>query len=319
MINYKDNFIFNLLDADLIRAFSGKMSAFLYDNRIKELFRKQLSLEKTPIKYYFTDTTMDRVLPIDLTNCYPTKLGYLFDKYHDEIGLCITKLDNIGFIYHIGLNDIKIIITSGTNKTAKLYLDKSGKTNYAPLMKTVVGSAIISYSSNNVELLPNNRLSMILNNKIENVSKDREAKLDTMRLLNAMKKIKNKKIADITKNDDPYLFNTIEDINIKSEKIWMAIKMFIFLKTATVVDKTFISDEKLSTVKNNTKTNTNNDGIIVVDSTWDSSAHVINPFSVSGHFREQPKKNEKKEWYKEMIYIDAFMKTGYNRKAKIDQ
>ena len=92
--------------------------------------------------------------------------------------------------------------------------------------------------------------------------------------------------------------------------------MFIFLKTANVVDKTFISDSKIG-VKGNT-TEKENEGIIVVDSTWDSSIHVINPFAVSGHFREQPKKNEKKEWYKEIIYIDSFMKTGYNRKAKIE-
>lgn len=316
MINYKDNFILLFLEKKAIRGFSSSASCIFYDKRIKEIFRKQLSENVQPVKYYFTDSTMKRVNPIDLTNCYPTKLGYLFDKYPNELGVCMCKEDNIGFIYQIGLNDIKLIITSGTKRSGNISIDEFGKVNYSAWLKTIVGSAIISFDSNSVAIMPNNTLSMILNGNAENAN--RESKSEILKICKHIKKLSSidKQLSDISKNDDPYIFNFVEDITIKTAKIWKSIKMFIFLKTANVVDKTFISDSKTGSKGNPTEKE--NEGIIVVDSTYDSSIHVINPFSVSGHFREQPKKNEKKEWYKEIIYIDSFMKTGYNRRAKID-
>lgn len=316
MINYKENFIFNFLEKKALRGFSSFSSCIFYDKRIKEVFRKQLSVSARPIKYYFTDSIMKRVLPIDLANCYPTKLGYLSDKYPNELGLCICKLDNIGFIYQIGLNDIKIVVTSGTKKSGNTTIDEFGRIDYSALNKTIVGSAIISFDSDKVSIMPNNILSFIVNGKTEHA--DREMKLEILKICKKIQKLElvNQSIIDITKKDDLLIYNLVEDIKIKEAKIWTAIKMFIFLKTANVVDKTFISDSKIG-IKGN-PTEKENEGIIVVDSTYDSSIHVINPFSVSGHFREQPKKNEKKEWYKEIIYIDSFMKTGYNRRAKID-
>lgn len=316
MINYKDNFILSFLEKKAIRGFSSSSSCIFYDKRIKEIFRKQLSENVQPVKYYFTDSTMKRVNVIDLTNCYPTKLGYLFDKYPNELGVCICKEDNIGFIYQIGLNDIKLIITSGTKRSGNTSIDEFGKVDYSAWLKTIVGSAIISFDSNSVAIMPNNTLSMILNGYPENAN--RESMLEILKIGKHLKKLSSidKQLSDISKKDDPYIFNFVEDINIKTAKIWKSIKMFIFLKTANVVDKTFISDSKIG-VKGN-QTEKENEGIIVVDSTWDSSINVVNPFPVSGHFRYQPKKNEKKEWYKEVIYIDSFMKTGYNRRAKID-
>ena len=316
MINYKDNFIFNFLEAKALRGFSSHSSCAFYDKRIKEVFRKQLSFSVNPIKYYFTDSTMKRVMPIDLSNCYPTKLGYLFDKFPDEFGICICKHENIGFIYQIGLNDIKIIVTSGTRRSGNTSIDEFDRIDYSALNKTIVGSSIISFDSDNVSIMPNNMLSFILNG--DTTFAGRESKLEILKIAKRIRKFgdNGKQLSDITKNDDLYLFNLVEDMNIKSQKIWIAIKMFIFLKTANVVDKTFISDSNKG-LENNT-VEKENEGIILVDSTWDSSINVINPFSVSGHFREQPKKNEKKEWYKEVIYIDSFMKKGYNRRAKSD-
>ena len=315
MINYKDNFILSFLEKKAIKGFSSSTSCIFYDKRIKEIFRKQLSENVQPVKYYFTDSTMKRVNAIDLKNCYPTKLGYLFDKYPNELGVCVCKEDNIGFIYQVGLNDIKLIITSGTKRSGNTTIDEFGRIDYSAWLKTIVGSAIISFDSNLVAIMPNNTLSMILNGNTENAN--RESKLEILKICKHINKLSSidKTPSDISKNDDPYIFNLVEDINIKTAKIWKSIKMFIFLKTANVVDKTFISDSKIG-VKGN-KAEKENEGIIVVDSTWDSSIHVINPFSVSCHFRYQPKKNEKKEWYKEVIYIDSFMKTGYNRRAKI--
>ena len=317
MINYKDNFILGFLEKKAIRGFSSSASIIFYDKRIKEVFRKQLSENTKPIKYYFTDTTMKRVNQMDLANCHPTKLGYLHEKYPNELGICICKEDNIGFIYQIGINDIKLIITSGTKRSGNTSIDKFGKVDYSAYLKTIVGSAIISFDTDTPEFMPNNTLSFVIckyDTKVINNSD----KLEIVKIAKHLKRLGNAEynLSDIPKSADPYLYNLVEDVSIKNAKIWKAIKMFIFLKTAQVVEKTFVSDNK-NGLKNSSEQN-KNEGIIIVDSAWDSSINVINPFSVSGHFREQPKKNEKREWYKEVIYIDSFMKHGYNRRAKIN-
>ena len=56
----------------------------------------------------------------------------------------------------------------------------------------------------------------------------------------------------------------------------------------------------------------------VLDSTWFTTICRNEGFKVRGHFRLQPKKNEKGEWTKELIYINEFEKHGYHRQAKIE-
>lgn len=41
-------------------------------------------------------------------------------------------------------------------------------------------------------------------------------------------------------------------------------------------------------------------------------------FIVRGFFRLQNKKNEFGEWYKELIFVDSFIRHGYHRNAKIE-
>lgn len=53
------------------------------------------------------------------------------------------------------------------------------------------------------------------------------------------------------------------------------------------------------------------------DSTWFTTIFRNEGFKVRGHFRLQPKKNDKGEWIKELIYINEFEKHGYHRQAKI--
>lgn len=55
----------------------------------------------------------------------------------------------------------------------------------------------------------------------------------------------------------------------------------------------------------------------IMDSTWFTTICRNEGFKVRGHFRLQPKKNEKGEWIKELIYIKEFEKHGYHRQAKI--
>lgn len=55
----------------------------------------------------------------------------------------------------------------------------------------------------------------------------------------------------------------------------------------------------------------------IMDSTWFTTICRNEGFKVRGHFRLQPKKNDKGEWIKELIYINEFEKHGYHRQAKI--
>jgi hypothetical protein len=208
-------------------------------------------------------------------------------------------------------------VTSGTQKSMTAYTNDFGNTDYSTWHKAMVGSAIISYDTNKVNVMPATYIGMISTPGVDFKGITRELKSDLQKFFRHYDKYHKTKESGLTPEISPYLKAQIEDDNIKTKKIWKAIQMFVFLKTAKVIDKTFISDNNDFTRKA-TNQSDKDDGIIVVDSHWDSSIKVINPFAVSGHFRNQPKKNEKKEWYTEIIYIDSFMKQGYSRGAKMD-
>ena len=120
-----------------------------------------------------------------------------------------------------------------------------------------------------------------------------------------------------------YTCNTTDIADPKAQEIRLeamqrCVKSFLFMKTAKVITETFIPDGNIRTrlLKNN---NSQQDGVVRVDTFWDKDIDVIAPFSVRGHFRKQPKKNEKGDWVREVIYIDSFMKQGYHRKATKEQ
>ncbi len=317
MIDYKSNYIFSLLQEKALKTFSRRESHVFYDRRTKTAFRRILSFPKPLNKYYFTDTTMLRVKAMDLSKCDESKLDYLFDKYGGEVGICICRDNNLAFVYVIGASNIQLIVTSGLSGTI-FYEDVPLITTEA--YKMIPGACVINYQNADTDILVNNLISLLSSkNKdlLNSVNRSSELRKEIYKINKEISKLPEDRIfKDIPKNDSTYLNLYVEDYIIKQGKILDAIKMFIFLKTASVVEKTFVSENQNYGSKSKSK---NNDsvGIIVVDSTWDSSIHVINPFAVSGHFRDQPKKNDKGKWYKELIYIDSYMKSGYCRKAKI--
>ena len=254
---------------------------------------------------------------MDLSKCDESKLDYIFDKYGGEVGICICRDNNLAFVYVIGASNIQLIVTSGLSGTI-FYEDVPLITTEA--YKMIPGACVINYQNADTDILVNNLISLLSSkNKdlLNSVNRSSELRKEIYKINKEISKLPEDRIfKDIPKNDSTYLNLYVEDYIIKQGKILDAIKMFIFLKTASVVEKTFVSENQNYGSKSKSK---NNDsvGIIVVDSTWDSSIHVINPFAVSGHFRDQPKKNDKGKWYKELIYIDSYMKSGYCRKAKI--
>lgn len=58
--------------------------------------------------------------------------------------------------------------------------------------------------------------------------------------------------------------------------------------------------------------------VIVMDSRWFVKIVNDNDIRVRGFFRMQNKKNNSGEWYKELIYVDSFVRHGYHRNAKIE-
>lgn len=58
--------------------------------------------------------------------------------------------------------------------------------------------------------------------------------------------------------------------------------------------------------------------VIVMDSRWFVKIVNDNDIRVRGFLRMQNKKNNSGEWYKELIYVDSFVRHGYHRNAKIE-
>lgn len=86
------------------------------------------------------------------------------------------------------------------------------------------------------------------------------------------------------------------------------------VETKTCLGKTKIKNESVEKGK---VLNLTNLSINFKDSTWFTTICRNEGFKVRGHFRLQPKKNDKGEWVKELIYINEFEKHGYHRQAKI--
>ncbi len=58
--------------------------------------------------------------------------------------------------------------------------------------------------------------------------------------------------------------------------------------------------------------------VIVMDSRWFRKIVNDNDIFVRGFWRLQNKKNEFGEWYKELIFVDSFVRHGYHRNARIE-
>jgi hypothetical protein len=56
-----------------------------------------------------------------------------------------------------------------------------------------------------------------------------------------------------------------------------------------------------------------------MDSRWFRKTVNDNNIFVRGFFRFQNKKNEKGEWYKELIFVDSYVRHGYHRNALMEE
>lgn len=127
--------------------------------------------------------------------------------------------------------------------------------------------------------------------------------------------------------DDSQLYNTnIENLKELYSKVanllisYLAVKKYAKVETIVVPANTIkIVEDKILGYKQKEKVkNDSGQEVIIMDSRWFVKIINDNDIFVRGFFRLQNKKNEKGEWYKELIFIDSFVRHGYHRNAKIE-
>lgn len=247
------------------------------------------------LKYFFiTDSTRKRILniPVDKING-----GNLIDLKNKPSSGCVYFSDGLHYIYHI--RDNGVYIMSSHQKRKHIVDDPNF---YAS--QTMEGFLYFDFFSESSHCYINSILDAI-NNKDHLLLKDKTAVPQVKKIEKALKE-----------NDTKLIEQYRYDYQIKWNNTKQCLQSFMFIHFAKVIDTTRISSDfdlrtfsqKIKNPKASAATE-----VIRVDTFYDETLHVINPFSVSGHFRNQPVGVGRKET--KLIYIDSFMKTGYTRIA----
>lgn len=128
--------------------------------------------------------------------------------------------------------------------------------------------------------------------------------------------------------NDEELFNT--DLNSK-EQIYenlanriitfLAVKKYVKVDTIVVPTGDVVKlNNLIPSYKSKEKVkNESGQQVIVMDSRWFRKIVNDNEIFVRGFFRFQNKKNERGEWYKELIFVDSYIRNGYHRNALIEE
>jgi len=101
---------------------------------------------------------------------------------------------------------------------------------------------------------------------------------------------------------------------------YVAVKKFVKVETVIVPPGKFtdVDGTPLEYVDKKKIINNTGQEVIVMDSRWFRKIVNDNDIYVRGYWRMQNKKNELGEWYKELIFVDSFVRHGYHRNAKIE-
>lgn len=103
--------------------------------------------------------------------------------------------------------------------------------------------------------------------------------------------------------------------------IYLAVKKYVKVEKIVVpIGVTTKLDDKILDYKSKEKIrNESGQEVIVMDSRWFRKIVNDNEIFVRGFFRFQNKKNEFGEWYKELIFVDSFIRHGYHRNALVEE
>lgn len=240
-------------------------------------------------KFLITDTTKNRIETMDVSNSTKV-LDCPLDR---EVGF-VAFNDGLHFVYSITDNDIHILIGRG-------HVLKHSPDPEFEIKKCMVGY----YYFNKIS----KQETVYLNSDLDILRDDGEINLLSQDYNVITELRKSSKLAN-------YSENAVKDYKEKFGLVVLCLKAFMFIHFAKVVNKTFITEDRIckfsDRIKNKKK---NNIEIIKVDTFYDENIDVISPFLVSGHWRNQSYGKEMA--FKKYIYIDSFMKSGYHREATI--
>lgn len=210
----------------------------------------------------------------------------------------------------------------GSNLKSDISITASGKEDSSKLIRRFVGSVVID--SEGITYSPSCSFQHLVNllhasdaSYMKHITKEFKAEL-----LSMIKEIQKSGKEQFTTpaNIDEYkamqreLPRTAAQYAFYAEKyniLKEAFKMFLFVHTAQGIRMDYVTDnDPVCTYRRADKQVRD---YIRVDSAWDIEINVINPFSVSGHFRMQPCGKGRQE--RKLIYIDSYIKQGYHRKC----
>ncbi len=125
-------------------------------------------------------------------------------------------------------------------------------------------------------------------------------------------------------NEELFLGSIQEDIYERLANklmIYLAVKKYVQVETVVVpYNSTLKMSDVISDYKFKDKIqNISGQEVIVMDSRWFRKTVNDNDIFVRGFFRFQNKKNEKGEWYKELIFVDSYVRHGYHRNALMEE
>lgn len=103
--------------------------------------------------------------------------------------------------------------------------------------------------------------------------------------------------------------------------VYVAVKKYVKVETVIIPKGTLkdIDDTPLQYVEKKKVINQLGQEVIVMDSKWFRKIINDNDIPVRGFFRMQNKKDTNGEWYKELIFVDPFIRHGYHRDANIEK
>lgn len=129
--------------------------------------------------------------------------------------------------------------------------------------------------------------------------------------------IKDNSLFDIGNEELEHIYELIANKLI----IYQAVKKYVQVETVVIPPNTITSfNDTILSYKNKEKVkNDSGQEVIVMDSRWFRKIVNDNKIFVRGFFRMQNKKNAEGEWYKELIFVDSFIRNGYHRNAKIEE
>lgn len=133
-------------------------------------------------------------------------------------------------------------------------------------------------------------------------------------------------IADSLISDNVLFKGSLEERMCSLRSIANFISVYVTVKRYVKVETVIIPQGKLTSIKGTPleyvekKKIINQSGqeVLVMDSKWFRKIVNDNDIYVRGFWRMQNKKNMDGEWYKELIFVDSFVRHGYHRNAKIE-